>query len=53
MSPLSRPIDLRYAMLPLDCCEFVVVVIVLVCVGLEFFSAVCFESHPLDDVPFT
>lgn len=38
MIPLSKPIDLRYVMLPLDCCEFVVV---------------CFEWPVLDETLLT
>lgn len=50
MIPLSKPIDLRYVMLPLGCCEFVVVD--LVCVRAEFF-VVCFEWPVLDETLLT
>lgn len=51
MTPLSKPIDLRYVMLPLDCCE--VIVVVLLCLGAGFLSVVCCEQPALDKMLFT
>ena len=51
MTPLSKPIDLRYVVLPLDCCEFIVVV--LLCLGAGLLSVVCCEWPALDKMLFT
>jgi hypothetical protein len=51
MIPLSKPIDLRYVVLPLDCCEFIIVD--FLCLGAEFFSVICCEWAVLDEILFT
>lgn len=51
MTPLSKPIDLRYVVLPLDCCEFIAVF--LLCLGAGFLPVVCCEWPALDKILFT